>query len=240
MTNFSKSAPPSDLDQFLPRPIDALDQVVDDGACCKRHEAHRRDEGDLVPEDGRLPYRQSNARRIYNRRITDILDVAKRDVLLLAAVFNQQRFAVIPHLVDEIESQLLHNEVAEAHHDQGKDEEWKRRGAISRSAKKQRNSDEKNQKSELKYREYALVEKRHLRRDAAHSASLYIETRELRDIAVLDQRAGEVGKPLKELFYLGWNFIGPHGINNGGWRNNLPRTCSASADSKSQWPPYRG
>jgi hypothetical protein len=47
--------------------IDPLNQVIDDGACCKWHETHWRDEGDLVAEGGRLPYRQSDARRIYNR-----------------------------------------------------------------------------------------------------------------------------------------------------------------------------
>src|ERR1700733_4620608 len=122
--------------------IDTLDQVIDDGTCCKRHQAHRGDECDLVAKDGRLPYRQSDTRWIYPRRITDILDVAERDALFLAAVSDQQSLAIVPNLVDEIEYQLLHNEVAETKHDQGNDEEWKRRGTVSHSAKKQRNGDE--------------------------------------------------------------------------------------------------
>src|ERR1700683_662304 len=133
--------------------IDALDQVIDDRACCKRHQTYRRDECDLIAEGGRLPYRQGDSRRIYKRRITDILDVAERDALFLAAVFDQQSLAIVPNLVDEIEYQLLHNEVAEAHHDQGNDEEWKRRGTVLRSAKKQRNCDEQDEESEPENRE---------------------------------------------------------------------------------------
>jgi hypothetical protein len=151
----------------LPRPIDTLDQLIDDGACRKRHQTHRRDECDLVAEGRRLPHRQGNARRIYNRRITDILDVAECNALFLAAVSDQQRVAIIPNFVNEIEYRLLQEKIAEHGHHYRYDQKQKLPRGLS-TARSQWNRDEQDQETKPDNRDDALVEERHLRRNSPH------------------------------------------------------------------------
>src|SRR5580704_1753939 len=98
------------------RVVDTLDQIGNDRALGKRHEADRGAESYLLAEDRWPPQRQGDAWRTDERGIVDVLDVGERDALLLAAVLHHQRVAVVVDLVDEIEHQLLHDEVAEPDH----------------------------------------------------------------------------------------------------------------------------
>jgi hypothetical protein len=68
--------------------VDALDQIGNDWACGKRHEADRGAESYLIAEDRRPPQQQGDARRTNERGIVDVLDVGECDALLLAAFFT--------------------------------------------------------------------------------------------------------------------------------------------------------
>jgi hypothetical protein len=115
---------------LLARDIDAVDQILDDRARRKRHEAHRRAERDLVAKERRPSQRQDDARRIDQGRVVHVLDVGQRDAFLLAAVFHHQCLAVIPDLVDEVECELFHHEITDENHDDRHNQKWKRRRQI--------------------------------------------------------------------------------------------------------------
>src|SRR5262249_20224508 len=80
----------------------ALVQFTNYRAANERQEAQRRAEDDLAAEEARAAQPQRRTMGHQARRI-HLRDVGERDPLLAPLISHDQRVAVIPHLVDEIE-----------------------------------------------------------------------------------------------------------------------------------------
>ena len=80
------------------RVVDTLDQIGNDRALGKRHEADRGAESYLLAEDRRPPQRQGDARRTDERGIVDVLDVDEvcddGDALVVKNRGQEQRIAL--------------------------------------------------------------------------------------------------------------------------------------------------
>src|SRR6202050_1646309 len=101
---------------LLPRRVDPLNQIVNDRARGEWNESYGGAECDLIAEHAWPPQRQDDAWRTGHHRIVDILDVAERDALLLAAFLHHQRVALFPDFVGEVEDKLLHQDIADRNH----------------------------------------------------------------------------------------------------------------------------
>jgi hypothetical protein len=74
---------------------------------------------------------QRDARRVHERRRTDVHDIGQRHRLLERALPDDQVVAAVPHLVDQVEHQLAQHQVAERQHHQRRNEERERAAAAA-------------------------------------------------------------------------------------------------------------